>query len=253
MKRLRPLFLSVLATLLLVGAAAAENSPWAGRTVVVTGANRGLGLEFAKQLKEAGADVIGTARKPDEADELKALGVRVEQLDVADDASVAAFAARLDGAAVDVLLNNAGIFPTREGFEGSTVDESRRIYEVNTLGPMRVTQALLPNLRAGDRKLVMNMSSGLGSIANAGRGAMLGYRMSKAALNMQTRVQAGDLAAEGFIFVAMSPGWVRTDMGGPNANLEPAESIRGMLATMAPLTAADSGKYFAYSGEELPW
>ena len=253
MKRLRPLFLSVLATLLLVGAAAAETSPWAGRTVVVTGANRGLGLEFAKQLKEAGADVIGTARKPDEADELKALGVRVEQLDVADDASVAAFAARLDGAAVDVLLNNAGIFPTREGFEGSTVDESRRIYEVNTLGPMRVTQALLPNLRAGDRKLVMNMSSGLGSIANAGRGAMLGYRMSKAALNMQTRVQAGDLAAEGFIFVAMSPGWVRTDMGGPNANLEPAESIRGMLATMAPLTAADSGKYFAYSGEELPW
>ena len=253
MMRLRPLFLSVLATLLLVGAAAAETSPWAGRTVVVTGANRGLGLEFAKQLKEAGADVIGTARKPDEADELKALGVRVEQLDVADDASVAAFAARLDGAAVDVLLNNAGIFPTREGFEGSTVDESRRIYEVNTLGPMRVTQALLPNLRAGDRKLVMNMSSGLGSIANAGRGAMLGYRMSKAALNMQTRVQAGDLAAEGFIFVAMSPGWVRTDMGGPNANLEPAESIRGMLATMAPLTAADSGKYFAYSGEELPW
>lgn len=99
----------------------------------------------------------------------------------------------------------------------------------------------------------MNMSSGLGSIANAGGGGMLGYRMSKAALDMQTRVQAGDLGDEGFICVAMSPGWVRTDMGGSNAILSPAESIRGMLATLAPLTRADTGKFFNHDGRELPW
>lgn len=231
----------------------AEESPWSGRTVLVTGANRGLGLEFARQLQAAGADVIGTARKPEEADALKALGVRVEQLDVADDASVAALAARLEGVPLDVLLNNAGIFPTYDGFEEHSVDDARWIFEVNTLGPMRVTQALLPNLRAGQRKLVMNMSSGLGSIANAGGGRMLGYRMSKAALNMQTRVQAGDLRDEGFVCVAMSPGWVRTDMGGPDATLSPAESIRGMLATLAPLTTEDAGKYFNHDGRELPW
>lgn len=232
--------------------AAAAESPWSGRTVLITGANRGLGLEFARQLQAAGASVIGTARKPHEARDLKALGVRVEQLDVADDRSVAALAERLEGAAVDVLLNNAGIFPTRAGFAKESVADARRAFEVNTLGPMRVTQALLPNLRAGERKLVMNMSSGLGSITNT-RGGMAGYRMSKAALNMQTRVEAGDLRGEGFIFVAMSPGWVRTDMGGPNATLSPAESVRGMLAILAGLTAADSGRFFNYDGQELPW
>ncbi len=152
-----------------------------------------------------------------------------------------------------VLLNNAGIFPERGGFVAADPAEVLRVYDVNTVGPLRVTQALLPNLRRGDRKLVMNMSSGLGSIANNGRGSSVGYRSSKAALNMQTRTVAMELADEGFIVVAMSPGWVRTDMGGERAPLGPEESVRGMLGTLAPLTAADSGGYLNHDGSGLPW
>lgn len=234
-------------------ATAQESDDWAGLTVVVTGANRGLGLEFARQLQAAGADVIGTARRPDGARELEAVGARVVQLDVADPASVEAFAAALEGEAVDVLLNNAGIFPSRGGIESLDPDEALRTYQVNTLGPMRVTQALLENLRQGDRRLIMNMSSGLGSIADNRGGGSLGYRESKAALNMFTRSLAAELADEDFICIAMSPGWVRTDMGGDAAPLSPKQSVRGMLAVLAGASSEHSGRYFDYRGEELPW
>ena len=210
-------------------------------------------MEFARQLHEAGANVIGTARKPEKAEELQALGVRVVQLDVTDEESVAALVKELDGVSIDVLLNNAGIFLERGDFESADPAAVLKVYEVNVVGPLRVTQALLPNMRAGQRKLIMNMSSGLGSIADNTRGGMVAYRASKAALNMQTRTLAADLAQEDFICIAMSPGWVRTDMGGENANLSPAESVSGMLSTLAPLTAKDSGTYLNYDGTELPW
>jgi len=251
----RPLIF-FLPVLLCVGGpslAGAQDSPWQGRTVLVTGANRGLGLEFARQLSAAGAAVIGTARKPESADELNALGVRVEQLDVADPVSVAALAERLEGMALDVLLNNAGIFLSQGKFWEEDPAEALQVYDVNTLGPLRVTQALLPNLQAGDRKMVMNMSSGLGSIANNNRGSSAAYRASKAALDMLTRTMAMDLEGEGFIFIAMSPGWVRTDMGGEQASLSPEESVAGMLGTLAPLTPEDSGRFLSYDGKELPW
>ena len=230
---------------------APAQTDWSGKTVVVTGANRGLGLEFARQLHEAGANVIGTARRPEAADELNALGVRVEQLDVTDPESVAALKAAIGDAPVDALLNNAGIFPSRGGIESATPEDYARVYDVNVIGPLRVTQALLPNLRAGERKLIMNMSSGLGSIAGNGRGSSAGYRESKSALNMMTKSMAAEF--EGFICIAMSPGWVRTDMGGPNANLSPEESVGGMLAVLAAATTADSGRYLDYKGDELDW
>ena len=236
-----------------VANAHAQDSPWSKLTVVITGANRGLGLEFARQLHAAGANVIGTARKPSSAAELTALGVRVEQLDVADAASVAAFAESLGDLSVDVLLNNAGIFPTRGGLADLNPDEALRVYEVNTVGPMRVTKALLDNLKSGQRKLVMNMSSGLGSIANAGGGGSMGYRESKAALNMFTRSIAGEFAGDGFTCIAMSPGWVRTDMGGKSAPLSAEESVRGMLEVLAAATPEDSGRYLDYRGEEIGW
>ena len=163
---MRRIAIAILLGLLLAGLAFAEDNPWQGKTVLVTGANRGLGLEFARQLHAAGAQVIATARRPEAADELVALGVRVEQLDVADPASVAALAERMSGESLDVLLNNAGIFPERGGFVDADPAEVLRVYDVNTVGPLRVIQALLPNLRKGDRKLIMNMSSGLGSIAD---------------------------------------------------------------------------------------
>jgi len=252
-RRLRLPALTICLCFIALAPAIADQSPWQGQTVLITGANRGLGLEFARQLHAAGAEVIGTARRPEAADALRALGVRVEQLDVADAASVAALAESLAGEAIDVILNNAGIFPARGSFETEDPAEVLHVLDVNTVGPLRVTQALLPNLRRGHRKLVMNMSSGLGSIANNQRGSSAAYRSSKAALNMLTRTLAADLASENFICVAMSPGWVRTDMGGERANLSPAESIAGMLAVLAPLTTADSGRYLNYDGSELPW
>lgn len=233
------------------GSAAAQDSPWSGRTVLVTGANRGLGLELARQLQEAGATVIGTARKPAEAGELKETGARVVALDVADAASVAALATELEGVKIDALLNNAGIFPQRESIEDTDPDTALKVYAVNTVGPLRVTQALLPNLRAGEGRLIMNMSSGLGSIANNDRGGMVDYRASKAALNMVSRTMAAEF--EGFIVVAMSPGWVRTDMGGPNANLSPEESVTGILKTLAGLEPGDTGSYYNHDGTKLDW
>lgn len=239
--------------LLVAGAAIAEESYWSGRTVLVTGANRGLGLELARQLDEAGAEVIGTARNPEKADDLRALGVRVVQLDVADPASVEAMAAELEGVKIDAVLNNAGIFPQRESVEDTDPDVALKVYAVNTVGPLRVTRALLPNLRAGKGKLVMNMSSGLGSIADNSRGGMVDYRASKAALNMISRTMAAEWKLDGFIVVAMSPGWVRTDMGGPSANLSPEESVAGILKTLAGLKADDTGSYFNHDGSRLDW
>ena len=233
--------------------AAAADTFWEGRTVLVTGANRGLGLELARQLHEAGATVIGTARKPDKAEDLKELGVRIVQLDVADAASVAAMAAQLEGVPVDAVLNNAGIFPQRESIEDTDPETALRVLTVNTVGPLRVVQALLPNLRAGEWKLIMNMSSGLGSIGNNTGGGMADYRASKAALNMLSRTMAAELGEDGFKVVAMSPGWVRTDMGGPQANLSPEESVEGILKVLAGLTGEDNGKYFNYDGRELDW
>lgn len=246
----------IAAVILLIGQVVpvpAADSPWAGRTVLVTGANRGLGLEFARQLTAAGATVIGTARHPAEAKELAALGAHIEPLDVTDPAGVAELARRLDGVKLDALLNNAGYFGHRGTVATLDPEVARQEYEINTLGPLRVTQALLPNLRLGTTKLVMNMSSGLGSVANAGRGGSAGYRASKAALNMLTVVLAAELKDEGFVCVAMSPGWVRTDMGGSGASLAPAESVAGILAVLGGLGPQDTGRFLDHDGAELPW
>lgn len=236
-----------------VGNAPAEGWSAAAGTVVITGANRGLGLEFARQFAAAGYDVIGTARRPDAADELRGLGVRIVRLDVADSKSVAQFAAEVGERPVDILINNAGIGSRVQKLADVDLEAVERIMQVNCLGPMRVTQALLPSLRRGDRKLVVNITSGLGSIERNTRGGYYGYRESKAALNMFTRTLAAELRPEGFTCVAVRPGWVRTDMGGPNAPLSPQESIRGMISVMGRLTPEASGRFLSHNGQEIPW
>lgn len=223
------------------------------RTVLITGANRGLGYEFARQYAADGWKVIGTARETAEADELAALDVQVVELDVASEASVERLAKVLDGQPIDLLINNAGIFPRVNTLAEADFDDVARTYAVNTIGPMRVTRALLPNLRRGEGKTIVSITSGLGSIANNDGGRYYGYRESKAALNMFTRTLSAELADEGFTCVVLSPGWVRTDMGGPNATLSPEESIRGMRAVIAKLTRSDTGTYWNYNGEHLPW
>jgi NAD(P)-dependent dehydrogenase (short-subunit alcohol dehydrogenase family) len=227
-------------------------------TVLITGANRGIGLEFAKEYRDAGWHVIATAREPDKAQELKALGegVSIVALDVTSAESVAALAKSLDGKPIDLLVNNAGVGVGLDGgprLADLKIDEFERVMRVNAIGPVRVTQALLPNLRAGKGKVIVGITSGLGSIAANGQGGFYGYRESKAALDMFVRSVAAELKGEGFICIAMAPGWVKTDMGGPNAELTPEESVSGMRKVIEGLKPEDSGKFWTHDGKKMPW
>ena len=244
---------SVVAVLLLqlsvlTPAGAANNG-----TVLVTGANRGLGLEFTRQLQAKGYKVIATARNPMKAAELKATGARVEQLDVASQASVDALAKGLKGVPIDILINNAGM-AIREDSSLDTLDfdAMERTFQVNSLGPLRVTQALLPNLEAGREKIIINITSRLGSI-ELSTGGLYSYRTSKTALNQINKIMSVELAPRGFTSVVLHPGWVQTDMGGAGATLTIPESITGMLTVIDGLTIEKSGKFYDFSGEELPW
>lgn len=235
-----------------LSAMADGHSAEGAHTVLITGANRGLGLEFARQYEAAGWTVIGTARSPDRATELKALGVEVLELDVLDRDSIAGLAAALDGRGIDMLINNAGIFPRESAIENVNADDYARTLMVNSLGPVLVTQALMPNLRAGELKRIVNITSQLASIEN-NSGGYYGYRESKAALNMFTRSLALELGPEGFICLAIHPGWVRTDMGGPQANLSAEESITAMRKSIDNMTPDDNGVYRGYSGAIVAW
>jgi len=222
-------------------------------TVLITGANRGLGLEFARQYAADGWKVIGTARNPGEADALGELPVEIAELDVTNQASVEALAKSLEGRPIDLLINNAGIFPRVDKIEEVDFDDYSRTLAVNTLGPVRVTGALLPNLRGGVMKTIVNITSRLGSIELNDFGRFYGYRESKAALNMLTKTLAIELAPEGFTCLTIHPGWVQTDMGGESADLTPEQSVSGMRAVIESLGPADTGTYWSYSGEEVPW
>lgn len=222
-------------------------------TVVITGASRGIGLECARQFAAKGSKVIGTVRDPADAKKLSAVADRVEQLDVADPASVAAFAQRLKGVPVEVLINNAGVFERKDvSLDRVDFAAMEQTLAVNTLGPLRVTQALMPNLRAGRRRVVVNMSSELGSIEHS-NGRWYAYRTSKAALNQVTRTMSVELAAEGFICVVLHPGWVRTDMGGASATYSPQESVSGLVAVIERLGPSDNGCFYDFNGASIPW
>jgi NAD(P)-dependent dehydrogenase (short-subunit alcohol dehydrogenase family) len=228
------------------------------QTVLITGANRGIGFEFAKEYHAAGWNVIATARKPAEAVDLKALGegVRTVQLDVTSAESVAALKDTLHDQPIDLLINNAGVGVGLTGgplLEELKIDEFEQVMRVNLVGPMRVTQALLPSLRLGKCKKIVNISSGLGSIGWNGQGGFYGYRESKAGLDMFSRTLAAELKPEGFVCIALIPGWVKTEMGGPNAQLTPEESVTAMRKVIDGLKVGDSGKFWSYDGTSVPW
>ena len=230
-----------------------SNAKAAGNTVLITGANRGIGLELTRQYTAAGWQAIGTARKPENAEALRALNAHVLQLDVTDQQSVDRMANDLANVPIDLLINNAGILPLMHSISDVDFDDVNRAMAVNTIGPMRVTRALLSNLRSGDAKMVVNITSQLGSIANNSGGGFYGYRESKAALNMFTRSLANELRGDGFICVVVHPGWVQTDMGGANATLTVGESAQGIRSVIEKLSPEDSGTFWNYDGEPLPW
>jgi NAD(P)-dependent dehydrogenase (short-subunit alcohol dehydrogenase family) len=223
------------------------------QTCVVTGANRGIGLEIARQLSTRGDTVIATARDPDSASDLKTLGVRVEALDVENPKSVAAFAKRLKGTPVDLLVHNAAMGVAGPAVERVTAEDVESHFRVNALGPLRLTQALLPHLRAGERKLVVAISSGLGSIGENSTGGWVAYRISKTALHQVMRTLSAELSKEGLSFVLVSPGWVRTRMGGQDAPLSPEDSVRSVVKVIDRLTPKDTGKFFNERGREISW
>jgi NAD(P)-dependent dehydrogenase (short-subunit alcohol dehydrogenase family) len=222
-------------------------------TVLITGANRGIGLELASQLTAAGHQVIGTARKPEQASDLKKLGGKVMQLDVTDASSVAAMAAALEGVEIDLLINNAGTGGQNPGsLEDTDFERVKMTFDVNSIGPMRVSQALLPNVLASEGKTIVHISSIMGSIAS-NRGSYYGYRASKAALNMLNRSMALELKDKGVTSVVMHPGWVQTRMGGAGADITVDVSVSGMLAVIADLNVDKTGNFYDYQGNELPW
>lgn len=219
-------------------------------TVVITGANRGIGLEMAKQYAADGWDVIGTAREPERAQELAAIDrVTVMQLDAADDASVEKFVRELGDQPVDLFINNAGIYGPSEFDREAWLD----LFNVNVIGPVRLATALKDNVaRSADRKMVV-ISSQVGSIAENETGSMIYYRTSKAAVNQAWTCLAKQWQDDGLTLAMLHPGWVQTDMGGENADLTPAESVEGMRAVIDGLTHDQNGKFYDHDGREIPW
>ena len=230
------------------------------KTVLVTGANRGLGLEFVRQYGADGWQVHATCRDPHGAKELSRLAqasdgrVQVIELDVTDTLGVRAAAKSFGKMPIDVLVNNAGVGSPRGQAIGS-LDYAAwaRVLDVNTLGPMRVAEAFLENVARGEEKKIVTITSGMGSIADNGSGGSYAYRSSKAGVNMVVKSLAHDLAPRGITCVVMNPGWVRTDMGGRGGTLSPAESIAAMRKVIAVLEPEDSGKFFNYNGNTYPW
>lgn len=224
---------------------------------VVTGANRGIGLELVRQLLARGDQVDAAVREPDRAADLGALGdgdrLRVHRLDQLEPDSVGALAAALGGAPVDLLVNNAGVYGgTRQHLPDVDFEDAVRTYRVNAIGPLRVTLALLANLKAARGK-VIHVTSGMGSITDNKSGAFYAYRMSKAALNMMSRSLAVDLRGAGVSSAVINPGWVKTDMGGPGAPTPVEESVRGMLREIDAFGIEDSGAFLDWKGRPYPW
>ncbi len=227
-------------------------------TVLITGANRGIGLEFARQYANDGAKVIACCRKPAGADELKALSksngkFEIHSLDVADFAAVKALAKDLAREPIDILINNAGVYgPKRQSANDMDFEGWAHTFAVNTMGPLAMAQSFQSNLRRGHEKKLVSITSGMASTAENG-GGYLAYRASKAALNNVMKSLAVDWSSEGIIAVALDPGWVRTDMGGKDAPTLPEESVSGMRKVIATLKLSDSGKFLNRRGEEERW
>lgn len=221
-------------------------------TTLVTGANRGIGLEFCRQLKARGDDVIAVCRSS--SPDLDQLDIEViEDVDVADPESVAQLASRLTGRPIDILINNAGVL--RRDSLGTLAAESVTDmvdqFRTNSLGPILVTEALMPNLQKGSK--VGIVTSRMGSVTDNTSGGYYGYRMSKAAVNIAGVSLARDLADRGIAVALLHPGYVRTDMTGQEGFIDPDEAARGLIQRLDELSMTSSGGFWHTNGEALPW
>lgn len=224
--------------------------------VLISGANRGLGLEFARQYAAEGWIVHGTARNPSKAAELAELGgnVHVHALDVRDQTSIDALARSLSGEPIDLLIANAAILlDFDQPIEIMGRDDFLEVFSVNTLGPLMLASALLPNVERGQLKLVTAMSSLMSSITRNDWGTQHVYRASKTALNAVWTSLAREWRPRGIACVLIRPGYVRTKLNNFKGELDPPESVRGLREVIAGLSLADAGRLIGYDGRDLPW
>jgi NAD(P)-dependent dehydrogenase (short-subunit alcohol dehydrogenase family) len=230
------------------------------KTILITGANRGLGLEFTRQYVAAGWRVIATSRTPANATALQELAakypdIQIHALDVADFAAIDALAAQLKAEKIDVLLNNAGIFGDETGKGIGQLDYTNWAATLltNTIAPIKIAEAFLDHVERGQDKLIASVSSLMGSVGDNTSGGCYLYRSSKAGLNAAMKSLSIDLCPRGIGVVILHPGWVKTDMGGTNAPIEVEESIAGMRQVLADFTLEQSGSFIRYDGKLAPW
>jgi NAD(P)-dependent dehydrogenase (short-subunit alcohol dehydrogenase family) len=227
--------------------------------IVVTGASRGIGLEFVRQYLERGETVEAAARSPERSEGLAKLKprfretLRLHACDVAHDASARTLAASLKDGPVDLLINNAGVMGQTGDLLSLDLEDALQTIRTNSLGPLAMARALLPRLLKSRQPKMAHITSKMGSIADNTSGGYYAYRMSKAALNMASKSLAADLRKDGIVSVVFHPGWVKTDMGGAGALVSPEDSVGSMIRLIDGLTIEQSGKFFGYRGEEIPW
>ena len=228
-------------------------------TILVTGANRGLGIEFVEQYLNEGNEVIATYRNENSSIDLIEMGnersnLKLLQLDVSSNKSLNSFAENLGNLPIDIFINNAGVYGPRNSSFGN-VDEENWIpaIKVNTIAPILMTQLIIKNIRSGDDKKLIYITSKMGSIDdNKGGGAYV-YRSSKTALNSVVKSLSVDLENEGMTVALIHPGWVKTDMGGPSALIDKDTSVRGMTEVISNLDISSTGNFYNYDGSIIPW
>ena len=235
------------------------------KNILITGSSRGLGLEFTKQFLEKGENVIASCRNPNNATELHELknkypnNISIIQLDVTDEEGRNRVYKQVKNElnSLDILINNAGIIAGNE--EGSSPfgeiykEDFSKVFLVNSISPLLMSERFLSLLENGENAKIVNMSSLNGSIANRNVGGKYSYAASKAALNMITKILSNDLRSKGIIAIALHPGWIETDMGGPNAPLQKEEPISMIIELIEKCDISSSGKFLDWKGKEVPW
>ena len=231
------------------------------KTTLITGANRGIGLEFSRQFAADGWCVLACSRHPEKSDALNKLAAKypeqitVHALDVADHEQIKRLAQTLANKSIDLLISNAGVYSGPKGCSFGDIDYEAWAYAflVNTMAPLRMAEAFTPQIKRSSKKIIVTITSKMGSVADNSRGGSYIYRSSKSAVNMVVKSLAIDLRSIGIIAVLLHPGWVRTDMGGPSGLISTKQSVSGMRNVICQLVLADSGKFIAYDGQIIPW
>lgn len=228
------------------------------KTVLITGANRGLGLEFSRQYAQAGWDVIACCRNPEKATALAQMashdnGIRIVQLDVQNHQQIEALAIELKGTAIDVLISNAGIYGDRHGFGAIDYQQWHTVRQVNVFAALKLAEVFASNLALSEQGVFVALSSLMGSITDNTSGGSYLYRSSKAALNAAMKSLAFDFRQQGTGVIIFHPGWVRTDMGGPNGLIDVDESIAGMCEQIEKFSISQTGCFINYKGAAMPW